>query len=365
MLAAALILAAASGCGRGSRPSPAGPIVGVKIYEHPGPFGPLVDEWRGLGVDTVFAGEALARNADFRGLLRSNGLALYLIFPVFQDPEAVKANPGLAAVTAAGIPARDEWVEFVCPAREDFLARRIDELRRAVAAVDPDVVSLDFIRYFVFWEKVAPDRTPASLPQTCFCPVCLAGFEKEMQRPSPDGYCHDTRESRLDTRPPRGGVDGVEVPDDRPGRRAPGRRRPRRQARHPDQSPRRPLAGSGLRRGGRVRGRPGPGPPRPSRRHDLTHGLPPHGGAGPRLGPVRRRGRCAPDEDAGPGQHPGRERLCRDRAAVGGVPVRPRIRPAASLRRRRPLVLGCPVQVAGEDADPEVAFRIEKIALIR
>jgi hypothetical protein len=42
------------------------------------------------------------------------------------------------------------------------------------------VVSLDFIRYFVFWEKVAPDRAPESLPQTCFCPVCLAGFEKEM-----------------------------------------------------------------------------------------------------------------------------------------------------------------------------------------
>jgi len=180
LLTAVLILAAASGCGRGARPTPAGPVIGVKIYEHPGPFGPLVDEWRGLGVNTVFAGESLARNADFRGLVRSNGLTLYLIFPVFQDPEAVKADPGLAAMTAAGTPARDEWVEFVCPAREDFLGRRVDELRRAVTAADPDVVSLDFIRYFVFWEKVAPDRTPASLPQTCFCPVCLAGFEKDM-----------------------------------------------------------------------------------------------------------------------------------------------------------------------------------------
>jgi hypothetical protein len=182
ILAVALVLtlAFAAACGRAARPSGTGAVIGVKIYEHPGPYGPLVDEWRGLGIDTVFAGESLARNADFRRLVRSTGLTLFLIFPVFQSPEAVKADPGLAAVTAAGTPARDEWVEFVCPAREDFLARRVEELRSAVAAADPDVVSLDFIRYFVFWEKVAPSRTPGSLPQTCFCPVCLAGFEKDM-----------------------------------------------------------------------------------------------------------------------------------------------------------------------------------------
>jgi hypothetical protein len=107
-------------------------------------------------------------------------MTLFLIFPVFQNPEALKEDPGLAAVTAAGAPAREEWVEFVCPAREDYLSRRAGYLRDLVAEFGPDVVSLDFIRYFVFWEKVAPDRAPESLPQTCFCPVCLAGFEKEM-----------------------------------------------------------------------------------------------------------------------------------------------------------------------------------------
>ena len=71
-------------------------------------------------------------------------------------------------------------MEFVCPTKgDDYLERRIGHLRSLVAEGDPDVVSLDFIRFFVFWEKVAPDRTPESLPQTCFCPVCLRFFQNE------------------------------------------------------------------------------------------------------------------------------------------------------------------------------------------
>jgi hypothetical protein len=182
LLAAAGFIVLFSTCGSAKTGAPASirPVVGVKIYEAAGPFDSLFRQWRDLGVNTLFVSEALLKNAEFRGLARTNGKTLFLIFPVFQNPEALKEDPGLAAVTAAGAPAREEWVEFVCPAREDYLSRRAGYLRDLVAEFGPDVVSLDFIRYFVFWEKVAPDRAPESLPQTCFCPVCLAGFEKEM-----------------------------------------------------------------------------------------------------------------------------------------------------------------------------------------
>ncbi len=156
------------------------PIVGVKIYEASPPFGGLFSKWRELGINTLFVSETLLMNADFRTLARTAGLALFLIYPVFQSPEAIKENPEIAAVTASGAPARDEWVEFVCPTKGDeYLERRIGHLRDLVAAGDPDVVSLDFIRFFVFWEKVAPDRAPGSLPQTCFCPLCLRLFQNE------------------------------------------------------------------------------------------------------------------------------------------------------------------------------------------
>jgi hypothetical protein len=181
VLALALGALAPIACRR-SAPPPAAPspVVGVKIYEAAPPFDGLFRAWRDLGVNTAFVSEGLLGNAEFRAAAKSGDVKLFLIFPVFQDPEAIKADPGLAAIDAAGRPAKDEWVEFVCPAREEFLRRKIDRLKALVAAGDPFAVSLDFIRYFVFWEKVAPDRDPASLPQTCFCPVCLEGFRKEM-----------------------------------------------------------------------------------------------------------------------------------------------------------------------------------------
>jgi hypothetical protein len=196
-------LALAPGCGKGDRhaaaPPAAGvdasdssrtpaaahdaasrPIIGVKIYEASPPFDGLFKKWRELGLNTLFVSESLLMNLDFRTLARANGLTLFLIYPVFQDPEAIKEDPQIAAVTASGAPARDEWVEFVCPTKGDeYLERRIRHLRDLVAGGDPDVVSLDFIRFFVFWEKVAPDRTPGSLPQTCFCPLCLRLFQNE------------------------------------------------------------------------------------------------------------------------------------------------------------------------------------------
>jgi hypothetical protein len=181
------LLTMTSAGGGGGRGAALGPTIGVKIYEAPPPFEGLFLQWKDLGINTVFVSEALLMNGDFRALARRDGLRLFLIYPVFQSPEAIKENPALAAITASGSPARDEWVEFVCPAREDYLRRKIDQLKKLVAGGDPYAVSLDFIRYFVFWEKVAPDRDPASLPQTCFCPVCLAGFETEMGVTVPAG----------------------------------------------------------------------------------------------------------------------------------------------------------------------------------
>lgn len=183
----ALFLIGLAACGGRDRAAPASPVVGVKIYEAAPPYDRFFREWRELGVNTLFVSEALARTKGFRDMAAAEGLPLFVIFPVFQDPDALEDDPGLAAITSGGTSARDEWVEFVCPAREDYLRRKIAQVKSLVADADPETVSLDFIRYFVFWEKVAPDRAPESLPQTCFCPVCLAGFADEMGVELPAG----------------------------------------------------------------------------------------------------------------------------------------------------------------------------------
>jgi hypothetical protein len=160
--------------------TPNRPMVGVKIYEYAESFPKLFEEWRSLGINTAFVGAALGADPEFKALAKKNGITTFLIFPVFFDAAALEKDPGLYAVKSGGQRAEDDWVKFICPTREDYRSRKIEEAKRLVREVDPDVLSLDFMRFFVFWEKVYPDRTPDSLPDTCFDTSCLEAFEKEM-----------------------------------------------------------------------------------------------------------------------------------------------------------------------------------------
>lgn len=160
--------------------TPNGPMIGVKIYEYAGSFSKLFEEWHSLGVNTAFVGAALGADPEFKALAKKNGITRFLIFPVFFDDAELEKDPGLYAVKSDGERAEDDWVKFVCPTREDYRCRKIEEAKRLVREVDPDVLSLDFMRFFVFWEQVYPDRTPESLPNTCFDTSCLEAFQKEM-----------------------------------------------------------------------------------------------------------------------------------------------------------------------------------------
>jgi uncharacterized lipoprotein YddW (UPF0748 family) len=163
-----------------ARPDPGeGLLVGVKIYEPNGDFGKLFLEWRRLGINTAFVSPALASNPEFRERALKNGIATFIIVPIFFDAEELEKRPDLYALTAQGEKAIDDWVKFICPTREDYRGQRIKYVRNLVREFNPDGVSLDFIRYFVFWEKVYPDRTLESLPQTCFDSSCLEVFQKE------------------------------------------------------------------------------------------------------------------------------------------------------------------------------------------
>ncbi|PWB70919.1 MAG: hypothetical protein C3F15_13255 [Holophagae bacterium] len=161
--------------GNGYDPTPR-PIVGVKIYDFDGDLGRLFADWQELGITTVFAAEQLASREGFRELAKQAGIELYVIFPVLYAPEALAADPSLSAVTADGKPAKDDWVEFACPSREEFRQRRVDEAVDLVRRLRPDGLSIDFIRHFVFWEMVAPDADPAGLSDACYCPTCLRRF---------------------------------------------------------------------------------------------------------------------------------------------------------------------------------------------
>lgn len=195
-LAVLLLLAVILPGNPGLEPAGTAPIVGAKIYEYTGGLPSLFNAWRATGINTAFISPALISNPEFRALARKNGVALYIIFPVFFDAEALARRPDLFAVTDKGLRAEDDWVKFVCPTREDFRREKVEYLKKLVRETDPEGISLDFIRFFVFWEKVYPDRTPGSLANSCFDESCLASFTKETGLAIPAGLAGAAAKAR-------------------------------------------------------------------------------------------------------------------------------------------------------------------------
>ena len=154
-------------------------VVGVKIYEYTGDLAALFAEWKRLGFNAVWASQALVSNPEFRRRARAAGILTFVILPIFHDAAVLEKHPDWYAITGSGEQALDGWVKFICPSRTDYRSKKLAEIRDFVRRQRPDGISIDFIRHFVFWETVAPDRAPSSLPQTCFCRQCLTRFQAE------------------------------------------------------------------------------------------------------------------------------------------------------------------------------------------
>lgn len=150
-------------------------IIGVKIYDHPGEFEALIEEWKSIGINSAFVSKELLSNPEFRALAKENDIPTFVILPIFFD-EHLDTHPEDFALKSNGETAIDEWVKFACPSNEGYRRCKIDEITQLVKEHNPDGISIDFIRHFVFWEKVAPDTPGDQLPNTCFCNSCLSKF---------------------------------------------------------------------------------------------------------------------------------------------------------------------------------------------
>ncbi|MCK5645700.1 MAG: hypothetical protein KAH97_02910 [Anaerolineales bacterium] len=161
-------------------------IHGVKIYDTQRDFSSLFEEWRTLRINSAFvSGHLLSRNS-FREMAHAAEITLFVILPIFYDKKALKDSPELYAVTSQGKIAEDEWVRFVCPSREEFLQKKIEYIINLIREFQPDGISLDFIRHFVFWEKVLHDRKVETIPITCFDKACVSTFQEKLNIEIPD-----------------------------------------------------------------------------------------------------------------------------------------------------------------------------------
>ena len=161
-------------------------IIGIKIYDYKGDFDQLADQWGNMGINTAFVSTSLAADTIFRRALKKNNINLFIIFPVFLNPEILEEDSSLIAILNTGDKARQEWVEFVCPSRTVYRNTMIRQLSEVTGRLDPDGVSIDFIRQFTYWEKIYADRDFRTIARACYCDSCIGGFTEEMGISIPD-----------------------------------------------------------------------------------------------------------------------------------------------------------------------------------
>jgi hypothetical protein len=161
-------------------------IIGVKIYDYERDFIDLFAQWRDLGITAAFVGEKLISKNGFRDLAEQNGLMLFCILPVFHNPEMLEKNPLLYAITGHGWRAQEEWLRFVCPSRHEYRRDRIELIKRLIQEYQPTGISLDFIRHYIYWEKISGYDQVDPLSAGCFCTTCLEGFQSIIDQSIPE-----------------------------------------------------------------------------------------------------------------------------------------------------------------------------------
>lgn len=110
-------------------------------------------------------------NLDLVTLANAKGIKVFIIFQTFfnDNEEVTQSN---SALDVDGDPVSEEWLTFLCPNEESYKSRRLSEIEQLVSDIEPDGISMDFFRYFVFWES----GSSSSLVQTCFCHRCVDKF---------------------------------------------------------------------------------------------------------------------------------------------------------------------------------------------
>lgn len=148
-------------------------MTGLKIYRVPDDFESFIIKIKKLNIDSLFVGDDAAADLEFINKLKSTNIKVYFVFQSFYNPKYLEMNLSSYAITENGNRAEDEWVKFVCPTDPLYHIELKKRLKTTIELYEPDGISLDFIRQFVFWEKVLNGDSPR-LVKSCSCPRCVS-----------------------------------------------------------------------------------------------------------------------------------------------------------------------------------------------
>ena len=151
-------------------------IKGVFAFDTTIDFNFFADNCKKWGLDTAILHPGFFSGTKMVDTLEKNRINPWLNLPVFYNPEFLETHPDYYSITSRGQRAIHDWCHFICPSREDYLENFIRENSALIARLQPKLISLDFIRFFVFWELVNINGNPEGIEDGCYCPLCLESF---------------------------------------------------------------------------------------------------------------------------------------------------------------------------------------------
>jgi hypothetical protein len=126
------------------------------------------------GVNAVFMGAGSLTPERVREL-RAAGARVYAEFNSMHHEAYVKDHLDSAPVETDGKPSPPPggW-QGACPTHPGYRRDRMGAFQAALASLDLDGIWLDYHHGHANWEQAVP-----ALPDTCFCPRCLAQFQSD------------------------------------------------------------------------------------------------------------------------------------------------------------------------------------------
>lgn len=148
------------------------------VFDNRVEIDPLMTFCHETGVDTLILHPGFFVDNSWIEKLKENHIKIWLNFPVFFDEEYLKQHPEAYSITSKGNKATHSWLHMVCPSNKSFLEKKKNDFRGLLERVNPDYISYDFIRFFVFWEEVDIEGSPEKIEHGCYCPVCRGSFSE-------------------------------------------------------------------------------------------------------------------------------------------------------------------------------------------
>lgn len=124
------------------------------------------------GINAIWVGsDSLDRDQIER--YHAQGAQVFAEFNTLHAAEFLKTHPDAAPIAPDGNPSPppDGW-QGVCPAHPEYRNNRMTAFRKTLQDFEIDGIWLDYHHAHASWEQAEPN-----LPDTCFCPRCLALFD--------------------------------------------------------------------------------------------------------------------------------------------------------------------------------------------